>query len=355
MFLKICYLFAVISSGSGLLVSNNVSNFQNNNEFPTKLYKIIEEYDSQPSVDIVRVNKKFHSIMNNILKDPEISFYLKDANLQLLQVYDKIGFSAISLLSSIDPKIGPVDNFEFGLKYSNRPTLILIDKLHSLSIKYKINDSVFHSIKKYLEFYKTDIIDSLNDSIDDKEPLAELVLSIYLSYINSNTFDDMISHLEPDLKKFSNEINAWIDHQTESLANNSSILTHLAIFIRKLTTHFSIKVIKPGFINHEKAIYAKANGNILVANGKIWMKWRESSLDGEIMLSTRSGLAGMLIDQINKQDFEESDSYRGVKEFLFLGLKWIENLTEDQEKEVTENLKINFLEWAKYNQDETAS
>ena len=346
-------MIALLATGHGFVAQNPPSKFQEKNEFPTTLTEVIEEYKAQPKADIAKINDKLYEIMNDVLNDPQVQKFMSHADLRFKHIFDQIGFSNFDVSASFDPNFGPVNHLEVNLGYVNRPTLILIDKLHSVSLKFTINDRFFQSIKNYLELHRLDFEEGVKYAKDEEEALAELIHRIYLNYIDADNFDAMIESVEHDVKRLKKPINQWIDQETDKLADNNNILTYLAVFIRKLTTHFAIKVHKPGLFHDKNELFLKVNAHFILATGKLAMSWSEDSLSGEIDLSTRSGLVGILLNMINRSDNYGGINQKGVKETLFLSLKWLEYMTPKQQAEVTDRIKDSFIDLAsEFKQDD---
>lgn len=315
-------------------------------KFPNSPEEAIKEYQKQPLADFNKVNEKLIEIGSNVLADPEVSALLEDAGVCLDRIYDTFGFAGLSLSAICKPKFGPVRHFELGGNYANRPTLLLIDKLHSFGLRFSIKDDLFGSIQDYLKLNKDEIEQELHYAVNNKEPLAELIYRIFINFLKADNFEGMIDNIGDDVSRLKRPINKWIDEKTNELTDNNGILTAVAVFLRKLSTGFDIKINKAGFFRDQDEVFLRANGNIVLATGKVWVSWKQDSIDGELSVSTRSGITGMLLNQIDGSGSEDTANYRGIKEGILLIPKWIETMNEEQQEEVTKGVKELFIDWA---------
>ena len=312
-------------------------------ELPETPEEAIEEYRKKPLADPNKVNEKLIEIGSEVLADPEVQALLKDAGLTLDKLYDTFGFAGLALSAICEPNFGPVGRFEVGASYKNRPTLLLIDKLHSVGIRFAIKDDLFTSIQEYLKVHKDEIAQELQAAVKQGEPLAELIYRIFTNFITAKDFNEMIDNIGDDVNKLKRPINKWIDEKTDELTDNNGVFTALAVFLRKLTTGFDIRINKPGFFRDEGEVYLSVNGNIVVANGRAWLSWKPNSIDGEVSISTRSGITGMLLNQMDPSGREDSADFKGIKEMVLLIPSYIENMTAEQQAEVTKGVKELFL------------
>ena len=313
-------------------------------KFPESPEEAVLEYKKQALADRYKVNERLFEIGNEVLSDPEVAALLEDAGLSVTKLYDKLGFSGLSISAICEPKFGPVSHLEIGGSYTNRPTLLLIDKLHSLGIRFAIKDEFFEAVQNYVKLHKDEIEQELQSSAAKGEPVAELVYRIFLKFLNADSFDEMIEDLGDDVNSLKKPINKWIDDQTSQMVDNNGIFTALGVFLRKLSTGFDIRVNKPGLFKNKGEVFVRANGNIFLATGGFWISWKEDSIEGGLDVSTRSGVTGMLLDQIDRGGQDDSN-YSGLKEGVLLIPKWIENMSDEQQAELTKAVKEIFLEW----------
>lgn len=321
-------------------------------EFPDEQEAVITEYKKQPLADPERVNEKLQVICKEVLQDPEVLAVLKDLGIGFNSIYDSFGFSGVSLTASCSPKIGPVSDFALNGRYARRPTLLLFDRLNSFAIKFTINDKLFESIQNFLKLHQDEIEEGIVEAAAEGHPLAELIGRIFINFINANKFEDMIDGIKDDVRRLKAPINKWIDDRTGELVDNNGILTTLIVFLRNLSAGFDIRASKSGLFQDQDEIFLSVRGNIIIATGGVWISWKPDSIEGEIKISTRSGIDGLLLNLIDPDGADDFIDTKGLKEAILLIPRWLETMNSEHQKEITEGAIELFKDWGNQIKDE---
>jgi len=312
--------------------------------FPDNPTEAMKDLKQNP-INLVKVNQQIEEITTRVKAHPDMKGALSTFDVTVTQLNHNPIFTSAKVEADIRFN-GLFEGVKIQADYLSRPT-ILLDSIHRLDadIEFDVGtkEDLFPKLQQAIR--KSGMLEDFKAQADDT-PMEKTIGALFEKIDKAQDFKGAVTAISQDMHQLEYEVDRWMDKQIDGLTDNDKDktwlekgLTAAAKTLRKLTTGFSLKANQGSeFWGKEPEVVATARGNFFVVNGDGKIRCTARSVSNQVSISSRNGIAGLLLKQLDGEDMDSSETLQDFKLAVLSSIKMIERLSNQQKCEAAESL-----------------